>query len=339
LQAELRFGWATLADLVRQTTLVACIVGLIVSGAGIVSLLAAQIPAGLAALILTVILVRGDVPLRPRAEPAVWRPLLRDTLPYAVAIAINAAYFRIAILFMSVVSSALATGYFAASFRIVEVIVAVPPVLMAAAFPILSRAARDDAERFAYASSRVFEVALLVGGLAVVGIELGAELAIRLLAGDGYGPSVPVLRIQAPAVLATFAAVACAYPLLSLRRNTQVLIANAAALVVAVVLLALLVAPFEERGAAVATLSAEVVLALVSAILLRRSHTGIRYPLKTLAWVLVAAGAAIAVPLVIGLPAVPQVVLGVLIYGAILLAAGRVPRELLDAARRRQPGT
>jgi hypothetical protein len=55
--------------------------------------------------------------------------------------------------------------------------------------------------------------------------------------------------------------------------------------------------------------------------------------------VLVAAGAAIAVPLVIGLPAVPQVVLGVLIYGAILLAAGRVPRELLDAARRRQPGT
>jgi O-antigen/teichoic acid export membrane protein len=334
LQAELRFGWATTAELLRQVVFVACIVGLVVAGAGLVPLLAAQIPAALAALALTIWLVRGDVPLRPRSERAVWGPLLRDTLPFAVAIAINAAYFRIAILFMSVMASALATGYFAASFRIVEVLLAVPPVLLAAAFPILSRAARDDADRFAYVTSRTFEVALLVGGLAVVGLELGAEVAIDLLAGSGYEESVPILRIQAPAVLATFAAVACSYPLLSLRRHREVLIANLLALLVSVVLLLALVDAHEARGAAIATLAAEFTLALATAIQLQRAAPGVRLSLTTVILVPVFALAAIGVAVATGLPGSLQLVVGVVAYLAALLAARQVPRELLQAVRR-----
>jgi O-antigen/teichoic acid export membrane protein len=214
LQADLRFGWVTIADLLRQVTLVAFLVGLVLAGAGLVSLLAAQIPSALAALALTIVLVHGDVPLRPRLHRAEWGPLLLSALPFALAIAVNIAYFRVGILYMSIAASAEETGYFATSFRILEVVVVVPPVLMAAAFPILSRAARDNADRFAYATARVFAVALLVGGAAVVALELGAQLAIDVLAGAEYGPAVPVLRIQAPAALATFAAIACVYPLL-----------------------------------------------------------------------------------------------------------------------------
>ena len=85
LQAGLRFGWATTAELLRQVTLAACVIGLVIAGAGVVPLLAAQIPAGLTALALTVWLVRRDVPLVPRFELELWRPLLRDTLPFAIA--------------------------------------------------------------------------------------------------------------------------------------------------------------------------------------------------------------------------------------------------------------
>jgi O-antigen/teichoic acid export membrane protein len=334
LQAELRFGWATTAELLRQVTLVACVVGLVIAGAGVVPLLAAQLPAGIAALALTVVLVRGDVPLRPRAERSVWRPLLRDTLPYAVAIAINIAYFRIALLYMSVVSTPVATGYFATSFRIVEVVIAVPPVLLAAAFPILSRAARDDSERFRYATGRVFEVALITGGLAVVCLELGAQLAVDVLAGSGFEGAVPILRIQAPAVLGTFVAVACAYPLLSLRRHGDVLIANALALAVTVVLLVVLVGSQDARGAAIATLAAEVTLACATALLLHRAHAEVRLSAAAVAWVLGAGGLAIAAARLTGLPDAVQVVLGALVYVGVLLAGRRIPRELAEAVRR-----
>jgi O-antigen/teichoic acid export membrane protein len=267
-------------------------------------------------------------------QRALWRPLLRDTLPYAIAIAINAAYFRIALLVMSVFATGLETGYFAASFRIVEVLIAVPPVVLAAAFPILSRAARDDSDRFSYATGRLLEVALIAGGLCVVAMELGAPLAVRLIAGADYAPAVPVLRIQAPAVLATFATVACAYPLLSLRRHREILLANLLALAASVIALALLVGPYAARGAAVATLAAEVVLLGAVAFFLRRAHAGVPLAGPTLAWVPVATVLGILAGLIPGLPEVVSIGLGVAVYLGILVAAGRIPPELLHAVRR-----
>jgi len=334
LQAELRFGWATIADLLRQVTLVAFLVGLIVAGAGVVPLVAAQVPAALAALVLTVVLVRSDVPLRPRLDRREWGPLLRHAFPYALAIAVNIAYFRIGILFMSITASEDETGYFATSFRILEVVVIVPPVLMAAAFPILSRAARDDADRFSYATRRVFEVALLVGGAAVVILELGSQLAIDVLAGPEFAPAVDILRIQAPAALATFAAVACAYPLLSLHRHREVLIACSVGLVLTFAALFALVPPFEGEGAGAATLLAEIGVAVTMATLLVRSHDGLKLPLATLTWVLFAMVPALALHFVPGLPDVLDVLLGLAVYGGVLVVAGRAPRELLDAVRR-----
>jgi O-antigen/teichoic acid export membrane protein len=335
LQAELRFGWATAAELLRQVILVACLVALVLAGAGLVPVLAAQIPAAAAALVLTVALVRGSVPVRPRLEWPVWRSLLHDTLPYALAIAINIAYFRIAILYMSLAVSARATGYFSTSFRILEVVIVLPPVLLSAAFPILTRSAGDDPDRFAYATRRIVEAALIAGGLAVVGLELGARLAIDILAGPDYAPAVPILHIQAPAVLATFAAVALSYPLLSLRRNRDVLTLNGVALVVTLIGLVTLVAPHGIRGAAVATLLAEISLVIAAAVLFMRARPDVPLPFGTAVWVLVACGAGVAVAAIPGLPDVADVVVGCAIYLGVLLAARRVPRELLDAVRRR----
>lgn len=334
LQAELRFGWATTAELLRQLTFVICVIGLVVAGAGLVPLLAAQIPAALAGLALVVWLVRGSVPLRPRAERAVWGPLLRDTLPFAVAIAVNAAYFRVALLFVSVMATALETGYFAASFRIVEVVLAIPPILLGAAFPILSRSARDDADRFAYVTGRTFEVALLGGGLVVVGLELGAEVAIDLLAGPGYEEAVPLLRIQSPALLATFAAVACAYPLLSLRRHRDVLLANLLALAVTVVLLLALVPSQDARGAAIATLVAEVTLAVATAMQLARAAPDVRLLSPTVLLVPLLTLAAIVLASATGLAGAIQVVIGLVLYSAALVATRRIPPELVLAVRR-----
>jgi O-antigen/teichoic acid export membrane protein len=334
LQADLRFGWATTAELLRQTIFVAATIGLVLAGAGVLPLLAAQIPGAFAALALIVVLIRGRVPLRPRTERAIWRPLLKDTLPYAIAIAINAAYFRIALLVMSIAATGLQTGYFAASFRIVEVLIAVPPVILAAAFPILSRAARDDAQRFSYAAGRLLEVALIAGGLCVVATELGAPLAVRLLAGPDYEAAVSVLRIQAPAVLATFATVACAYPLLSLHRHREIMLANLLALAAVIIALALLVGPYAARGAAVATLTAEFVLLLAVAYFLRRARAGVPLAGLTVLWVAIAMVAGILAGLIPGLPELVSIAVGVVAYLAVLLAAGRIPPELLDAVRR-----
>src|SRR5580692_10190719 len=89
LQGTMRLGWVAAADLLRNCVATLLIVALVLAGAGIVPLLAVIAPACLSALLLTARLVRGAMPLRPSLHFAAYAPLLRETLPFAVAIALS----------------------------------------------------------------------------------------------------------------------------------------------------------------------------------------------------------------------------------------------------------
>ncbi|MBA2766494.1 MAG: oligosaccharide flippase family protein, partial [Solirubrobacterales bacterium] len=225
MQAELRFGWPTVVDLVRQALTAGMIIALALAGASLLPFLAIPIAAGAVGIALIVPLVRGHMPLRPAFKVGQWGGILRDTLPYAAATALNAAYFRIAVIVMSIQATELQTGYYATAFRVVEVLVAIPVLAIGAAFPILARAARDDESRFDYATQRVLELGLIAGTWVVLCLALGAQVAIDVLADDAQ-PAVAVLRIQGLALVATFVALAAAFPLLALRRHGVILLAN-----------------------------------------------------------------------------------------------------------------
>jgi O-antigen/teichoic acid export membrane protein len=335
LTARLRLGWATVADLVRQVTFVGLTLTLVVLGATLLPFFVVAVPASLAALGLTAVLVRRMTPFRPAFDRREWWRLIRDTIPYAAAIAVNVAYFRLAIVFMSLLATELETGYFAASFRILEVLLPVPSVIVGAVFPILVVAARDDRARLAYASQRIFEVAVIAGAGMVLVIELAAPTIVAVLAGEAGKPSVEVLRIQAPALAATFVAVACGFPLLSLHRHRALLIANLVALAVSVTLCLALIGPLGARGAALATTIAEVALAAVTLTLLLRATPEHRLSIGILGAVALAAGIG-ALALLLPVPALLQAIAAGLAYLGVLAAAGPDPPR---AARRvRAPG-
>jgi O-antigen/teichoic acid export membrane protein len=329
LQGELRFGWATATDLCRQTVTVALTLALIVTGASLLPFFATSIVGGVVALVMTVVLVRHAMPMRPAFDRADWWLLIRDTFPYAAAIALNVAYFRIGVIIVSLVSTAIETGYYSVSYRILEVILPIPALMIGAVFPVLARAARDDHERLSYATKRVFETAVIVGALFVIGIELGAPFLVKVLA--GHAPhSVPILRIQGVAILATFVAVACGFPLLSLHKHRELLLANLVALTLCVSLTFTLVPGLGGKGAAIGAAAAEYALAGVTAFLLARSSRALRLPLGAAAIVIAVAALAIGVAFIPPIPSVARVALGSLIYIALLAVLGRIPAELLE---------
>ena len=81
-------------------------------------------------------------------------------------------------------------------------LVAIPGLVIGAAFPILARAEREDSPRFDFASGRIFELALLAGTWLVLCLEVGAGFAIHVIA--GHDPSILVLRIQGPALIGSW---------------------------------------------------------------------------------------------------------------------------------------
>jgi O-antigen/teichoic acid export membrane protein len=339
LQGELRFGWITVLELVRQTVSVVLIVALVLAGTGLLPFFVVPIAAGLATLSVTFRVTRRLIPLRPAFHPRRWMPLLRDTLPFAAAIAVSVLYFRVGVIAMSVLSTSVQTGYFGASFRVIEVLVGVPSLIAGAAFPILARtASQGDEQRLQYAAGRLVEGTLVLGTFLSLMLVLAAKPVIDVLGGAAFAKSVPVLRIQGLALMATCVAVSAGYVLLAMHRHRAILIANAAALLMSVIASVVLISLLDAQGGAIAVVLAEFALAGTQVTMLVKARPQLRRAFLVRPLAIVAVGAAAsAVALLPVLPALAKTALGAVVFAVLLAVTGSFPpeiRELLGNLRR-----
>jgi O-antigen/teichoic acid export membrane protein len=335
LMSTLRLGWVTIIELGRNALTAALIVALVIAGAELLPFFAMTIVVGLAALAATVVLVRRDVPLVPSFDRGRWWGLLRDVLPYSIAVAAGAVYFRLAVILLSLIATADELGYFGASFRVVEVLIGVPGMLVGAAFPIFARAAHDDRERFVYAVGRVFDASLLAGVWVALGLALGAPLIIDIIAGADFEPAAEILAIQGIGVGASFVGTVFSFALLSLSQYRAILVINVSALVAGLALVATLTATDGATGAAVATAICEVGVAVGSALMLARVDRALLPSLRVVPRVALSAALAASVALLPVGPLVRVVLATAILFGA-ALALKAVPQELLDEVRRRR---
>jgi O-antigen/teichoic acid export membrane protein len=313
---------------------VALIVALVAAGAALVPFLAIPLAAGVAVLVMTVVLVRGHVPLRPTLRAGEWIGLVRDSLPFIVGLAVYSLYFRIAVILVSLIASEEEVGYFGAAFRIVEVLAIVPGLAVSAVFPIFARAARDDLARLAYAVERTFQTATVFGAWIGMCVVLAAPFAIEVVAGADFDPAVPMLRIQAIALAAAWISQAFGYALLGLRRHRMMLIGSTANLLLASVLCAVLTGVDGGEGAAIAVAAGEVSVAVSFGIAYAYAMPRHKLALGVLPRVAAATAVAllVAVPLAVH-PLVQAAAASVVFFGALLALRG-IPVELLHELRR-----
>jgi O-antigen/teichoic acid export membrane protein len=330
LQGDLRLGLVTAFDLLRQSLTVVGILALVAADAGLVSFFALSVPVALAVLSFTALAVRRRTVVRPSFDPGEWRFLIRQTLPLAVATSFGAFFYRIAIIMMSLIATAEETGYFSASFRIVEAIIVVPGLVTAAAFPILARAAHDDRDRLVHSMQRLFEVAVILGTWTAVSIVLGAEPAIRFVGGPEFESAVPVLRVQGIALASSFLVAVWAAGLWALHEQRGLAWANGVGVVAAAGLTAALIPGSGALGAAIAMTIAEALLAATYAIVLLRGRPYLRPSLSVVPKALVAAAPALALWFT-PLPPIVNVPLGTVFFFAILVALRGLPEGFMSA--------
>lgn len=334
LAAALRQGRIAAADLLRQAAQVALIVAVVASGGGLVLLLATATPAAVIALAITIRAVPGGVP-RPTFHPRRWYVLLKDTLPFAAASAVSVIYFRVTLILTSVVATEVATGEFGAAFRVLEVLVNVPSLLVGTLFPLLARAAVNDAARLKMALERTWAGAVAVGGVAGVSVAAGAPLAILILSGEQEGGAVDALRILAVGLAFAFVGSACQYGLLAMRKHKEILWINGVALVLNVVLTLILASAHGAVGAAIALGICEIAIAIAASTMMIAAGG---LDVDKGAAIRVLAAAAIGALVAIALTPVSVVVVAVVVPAVTLGAAlvlRAIPEEIVALVRRR----
>lgn len=336
LAASLRVGWLTAIELGGRAAAVVLIVGLVLASAGLVPFLAVTVPAGLLTVAVTVAVTRGAVPLRPSFALSDLKPLVRETLPLALAVILGTLYARIVIIIMSLITTELVTGYFGTALRVIDVAVGVPVAIVGTTFPILARAARDDHERLRYVLQRVLEVALIGGVWMSLVTALTARLVADIIVGGPEAANVAdILRIFALALVLVFLNVTWQTTLLALRRHRDLLRVNAMALVVIVTLTFVLVPLLGARGAVLAVIGGEAFLMTLSAAALIRSHPDLRPSFSPLVPVVVAsvsaAAVAVAADRALGAGNAPGAVLATVVYFGVLGGLSAIPTELRGA--------
>jgi O-antigen/teichoic acid export membrane protein len=280
------------------------------------------------------VLVRRDAPLRPAFRPAAWRGLVADILPYSIATALSVIYFRVSVIAVSLTASAQELGYFSTSFRIVEVLITIPGLVVTAAFPIFAHAAVDDRARFTYAVGRVFQVCLIVGVWFSLALALGAPIAIAIVGGPKFKPAEGVLVLQALGLGGSFVTAVWGMALLGLRRNRDVLWLNAGGLVAGAALVALLGLQYGAKGAALGTAITEAGIAVIGPFLLARAGVRVAEYLGVVWRVAVAAAVGAAVVALPGRAPMVEVIVATVLYAGVLLGLRALPPELGAELRR-----
>jgi O-antigen/teichoic acid export membrane protein len=331
LMARLRLGWVAGLDLTRQISTAALIALLVLAGGHLLAFLAVTALAACIVLPPTVMLVVGDIPIKPSFDLAQWRRLLGPVIAYSLAVITATLYLRVAVVLVSLIASHRQLGYFSLSYRVVESLLTLPGLLLSSAFPILAQAARHDPERLEYALARLFEVSLIIGAWVSLSLLVGSRLAIDVLGGPSFHPATAVLAVQGVVVGAVFVSSVWAYGLLSLHLHRVILVFNLVLLVVMTITVAVLASLYGALGAAAGTASVEIAAAIAGAVVLTRARPFLKPRLGVVPKVLVAVLVGATPMLLTALPAIGRIGLSTMLYGVVLLALRAVPPDLPQA--------
>jgi O-antigen/teichoic acid export membrane protein len=332
LVVELRAAKLVTLDLVRQAVTFVGVAALAAAGASLFPFFVVPVAAALGTLFAATLLIRGGRSHLPAVRPRSWGMLIRESLPVAASLVMNIIYFRVLIVLMSIIATAVATGLFATSFRVFELLFGLSAVAVTVVLPALSVAAVDK-QRLRYMLQRMIEVSTMTACYLVVVVVILARPILVLLGGAQYAAAAPVTRIQIFALIPVFIGQACQAALISVRRQKAQAVANAIALVVVLAAGAALVPTFGAKGGAAAAIVAECALTGALLAVLRRSEPLLRIDFGFGWKVALAAGLAATPLLVSRLPPVGAAVAATCIYTLTLVVTRAIPPEVVDALR------
>jgi O-antigen/teichoic acid export membrane protein len=336
LSMELRYGRLTFIEVSRQLVIVAGIVLMVAAGAALAGFFAVYLISGVAMLVLACLLVdRSDI-AAPRLRLTEWMPIVRAAGPLAISVAVNTFYLKLLIIMSSLLISEEEVGLFAAASRVTEVLVGLPIYMVGVAFPLLAHAGAHDEGRLTYAMQRIGEVTLVVAGLFTVVLFVAAEPIILVFGGSDFDAAVPVLQIQAFALLGASMAQAWILGVIAVGAQRSLLVVNTIALGSLAVLGAALIPTLEADGASLAAVIGETILAASMLVALVRARPGARPDARYVPRVLVAIGLGLACALIPVAPVV-QGLLAATVYVLASLALRTVPIEVAHALLRRDP--
>ena len=251
----------------------------ILTGQGVLFMIAAMVAGGFVQLTILVIAAGRFEPLFEQVDPRQWWPLLREGLPIAGSQAALMMILRGDILLLSLLASATAVGLYGVPSKMFEVLGAIGAIYSGIMMPRFIEAMRGG--HLNSVAVGAFDGALIAAGSIILSLGLFAEPVLVLVAGSEFAPAAAALVLVSVGIGANIISRLLRNLLLAQEHQHLLLRTDLAVLVFAIALYVSLIPKLSYIGAALATAATESILALtLSAIAYRK--TGLHYPTNRL---------------------------------------------------------
>lgn len=334
-QQHLATGWVAVAEVVSKLTLFLSTGSVIfIFKMNVLFILAAIVLAGGVQSLILWLASRRYTKLHWAFDLTVWKQIVQESWPIAIAIALNLIYFKSDTIILSLFHSQATVGVYGVPYKMLEVLITIPAMLVGLLMPVLSqRFQQQDISQFTKLYQRALNLLWMMAAPMIVGGWFLAQPLMLLLAGEQFTDNSAVLgqlfRILIVAVAAIYVGTLTGYVVVVVNKQKAIIGGYAFVAITALLGYLLFIPRYSYFGAAYVTVYSELTMVGIALWIIYRatkalpSFSGLGR--VTLATGLMGLGVYYmqAWPLFLVLP------LGAALYfGALLLMKGITPAEL-----------
>lgn len=291
LQAKLHMLPSAISEVVGRLVTLGLSLLAIALGAGLYGVVTAVLIGALANLLLTFQASNRYQPAVLRWNPAVWRRILRASLPISLTAILSYLYFKSDTVLLSILHlsggriNKEEVGIYGAAYKVLEMLLLVPAIFIGNIFPILSKFWADQDERLHRVLQQVFDLMATFGGAVTVTVAVLASPIILFIAGPQFGAAAVPLRILTLTIFLTYFTSIYTFTALALNQQRRLALVYAWATAFNLLANLLFIPRYSYLAAAWVTFATEVIV-LIGSFLICRWTLQLRLQVGILGWLI-----------------------------------------------------
>ncbi|AKB77259.1 Membrane protein involved in the export of O-antigen, teichoic acid lipoteichoic acids [Methanosarcina horonobensis HB-1 = JCM 15518] len=192
-----------------------------------------------------------------------WKQIISESAPFWLNTVFVLIYFKIDMVMLSVMNGDSVVGWYAASYRLIDALALLPAVLMSTMYPVFSKFYVSSIDSLEFAFKKSLKLLTIISIPIGIGTTILAERIIILIYGMEYSPSVTALQILIWASVLSFINYTPATYFNSIDKQRTLMMFTFVGAILNLILNFILIPQFSYKGAAVATVSTELVVGLL----------------------------------------------------------------------------
>jgi len=284
LQAKLKMELASLTSVLGKMVSVGFMAYIVFFGfptdneIGFYMLILAGVFGNLVMIFSTYFFVRKITPLEYQFDPKFAKQVLKDSLPYGIALILSTVYFRIDSLLISFIRGQEEVGLYGVAMKMLEHFSVLPLYFMNSVLPTLTRTIEEKKDRYKDIIKQSFTFLSILSAPMVVGAYMLAYPIIFVVAdpkflsklSEGYYGSDIALQILVFALFFQFLNVLFAFILIAVNKQKKLLYINAACVLFNIISNIIVIPHWGFRGAAITSVLSELFILIANYIYAKR---------------------------------------------------------------------